>query len=423
MSVPPQRRLGVLQPFGLRDFRLLWLGMTISLLGDGIFLVAIVWQAYELSNSPTSVAIVGLAWTVPMVALLLFGGVISDRFDRRRVMIVSDVVRGAAVATMGALAVTGVLELWHLFALTALYGAGDALFAPAFGAIVPQLVPSELLVQANAVDQVMRPLAFQLLGPAAGGLIVDALGAGGAFLFDAGTFVCSIAALALMRPLPRPARRAGARVVADIREGFRVVRAHTWLWGTLVCAALFLLVWLGPFEVLLPYVIKNELDLSARAFGLVLASAGAGTILAAIVMAQRVLPRRTITFMYLAFALSVSGPITYGLAGELWPMVLAAFAAGCGSGAGLIVWTTLLQRHVPNELLGRVTSFDWFVSTSLAPISFAIAGPVAALVGVRETLVAAGVLGVAITLAFLFLPGMRDLERPGHAEASVAPPG
>lgn len=405
-------RVGVLRPFAIRDFALLWSGMSISLLGDGIFLVALAWQTYELSDSPTAFGLVGLAWTVPMVALLLIGGVISDRLDRRRVMIASDLIRGAAVAGLGVLGVTGELELWHVILLAAVYGAGDALFPPAFGAIVPQLVPEHLLLQANSVDQVVRPLMVQLAGPAVGGIVVDSAGAGGAFLADAGTFACSVTAILLMRPQPRlRSARAATSVIAEIREGFRFVRSQTWLWGTLLAAALFLLVWLGPFEVLLPYIVKNELGRSARDLGLVFACAGAGAIVSALVLAQRHLPRRVITFMYGAFTLSVSGPIVYGLARDLWPMMTMAVVAGLGSGAGSIVWMTLLQREVPGHLLGRVTSLDWFVSVSLIPVSFALTGPVASALGVRETLVGAGVLGAGILLAFLFLPGMRDLER------------
>ena len=277
-----ERRLGVLRPFAIRDFRLLWTGMTVSLIGDGIFIVAMAWQVYELSNSPTALALVGLAWTAPMVVFLLLGGVIADRFDRRRVMILSDVIRAVAVGAMGALAVTGSLELWHLYALAALYGAGDALFPPAFGATVPHLVPQHLLVQANSVDGLVRPFAMQLVGPAVGGLLVDAVGVGTVFLLDAGTFVISMTMLALMRPVsPGPRTGPPAGILSDIREGFAFVRSEVWLWGTLLAAALFLLVWLGPFEVLLPYVVKNEIGGSARDLGLVFAAAGLGAILAA----------------------------------------------------------------------------------------------------------------------------------------------
>ncbi len=407
-----ERRLGVLRPFAIRDFRLLWTGMTVSLIGDGIFIVAMAWQVYELSNSPTALALVGLAWTAPMVVFLLLGGVIADRFDRRRVMILSDVIRAVAVGAMGVLAVTGSLELWHLYALAALYGAGDALFPPAFGATVPHLVPQHLLVQANSVDGLVRPFAMQLVGPAVGGLLVDAVGVGTVFLLDAGTFVISMTMLALMRPVS-PGPRAGppAGILSDIREGFAFVRSEVWLWGTLLAAALFLLVWLGPFEVLLPYVVKNEIGGSARDLGLVFAAAGLGAILAAIVMAQRALPRRMITFMYAGWALGVTGPIVYGLANSLWPMLVIGLVAGAGGAVGQIVWLTLLQRNVPASLLGRVTSLDWMIAISLTPISFALTGPIAAALGARATLVGAGVLGAAFTLAFLFLPGMRDLER------------
>jgi DHA3 family tetracycline resistance protein-like MFS transporter len=416
-----ERRLGVLRPFAIRDFRLLWTGMTVSLVGDGIFIVAVAWQVYDLSNRPTALALVGLAWTVPMVAFLLLGGVIADRFDRRRVMILSDAIRALAVGGMGVLAISGALELWHLYALSALYGAGDALFPPAFGATIPDLVPEHLLVQANSVDGLVRPFAMQLVGPALGGVLVDAVGAGTVFLLDAGSFLFSMTVLLLMRPVPaRPREGAPPGILADIREGLGFVRSHVWIWGTLVAAALFLLVWLGPFEVLLPFVVRNEIDGSARDLGLVFASAGLGSILAALVMAQRALPRKTITFMYGAFALSVSGPIVYGLADALWPMLVMGFAAGAGAAAGGIVWLTLLQRHVPATLLGRVTSLDWMISISLAPISFALTGPVAAMLGAPETLVGAGVLGVAITLSFLFLPGMRDLERGPGASVGAA---
>ena len=406
------QRIGVLRPFAIRDFRLLWFGMSVSLFGDGVFFVALVWQAYELTGSPGKVALIGLAWTGPMVALLLVGGVISDRFDRRLVMIVSDVIRACAVIVLGLLAVTGRIELWHLVVLVAAYGAGDALFPGAFSALVPQLVPAEQLVQANSVDQLVRPLMLLMIGPAVGGLVVAAAGAGTAFLLDAGTFAASTCALALMRS--RPARQAGpaaAGMLAEIREGFRFVRSEMWIWGTLVCASLFLLVYVGPWDVLVPYVVKNELGATARDLGFVYAASGLGAVLAAVVMAQRRLPRRPITFMYVGFTLEVAMLIVYGVAGVVWHMLIAAFVAGVCIASANVVWMTLLQRRVPGHLLGRVSSLDWLISISLTPISFALIGPIADAVGVQVTLVAAGLIGSVITVSFLFLPGMRDLER------------
>src|ERR1700750_405300 len=138
-------RVRLLAPLRHRDFRLLWGGMCVSLLGDGVFLVAMAWQVYALSNVPTALSSVGIAMTVPTIAFLLLGGVVSDRLDRRRVMLMADVTRGIAVASMAVLSLTGLLELWHVVALVALYGAGAAFFGPAFDAIVPDLLPASAL--------------------------------------------------------------------------------------------------------------------------------------------------------------------------------------------------------------------------------------------------------------------------------------
>jgi MFS family permease len=142
----------MLRPLRERDFALLWTGMTVSLLGDGIFLVAEAWQVYDLDNDPVALSIVGTSWTLGMVAFLLTGGLISDRVDRRRVLILADLVRAAALLGMGLLSVTGVVEIWHLVALSLFMGVGDAFFGPAFGAIVPDIVSAENLVQASALQ-------------------------------------------------------------------------------------------------------------------------------------------------------------------------------------------------------------------------------------------------------------------------------
>src|SRR6188472_903494 len=143
-------RVRLFAPLRHRDFRLLWSGMCVSLLGDGVFLVAMAWQVYALSNAPTALALVGIAMTVPTIAFLLIGGAISDRLDRRRIMLSADVLRGVAVGLMAVLSLTGALELWHVVVLVAVYGVGTAFFSPAFDAIVPDVLPPESLGQANS---------------------------------------------------------------------------------------------------------------------------------------------------------------------------------------------------------------------------------------------------------------------------------
>jgi DHA3 family tetracycline resistance protein-like MFS transporter len=404
-------RLRLLAPLKHRDFRLLWSGMSVSLLGDGVFLVAMAWQVYALSNAPTALSLVGIAMTVPTIASLLLGGVVSDRLDRRRVIIASDLVRGAAVGVIAVLALTGGLRLSHLVALVVVYGAGTGFFAPAFDALVPELLPRDQLAQANSLDQFVRPVAFRLVGPALGGVLMQVFGSGLAFAVDAGSFLVSATAVLAMSARPRVrAAEASASVSSDLRSGFAYVRRHAWLWGTLLAAAVAYLLFMGPTEVLLPFVVKNLLHGSAADFGLVLAAGGIGSVACAIAMGQGGMPRREIAFMYVVWTAATLAVAGYGMATAVWQLMLVSVAFNALETAGTIVWATAKQRHVPAALLGRVSSLDWLISIGLLPLSFALTGPVSGAIGAQATLIGAGLIGGAITFAALLLPGMRAIE-------------
>ena len=403
-------RAGILAPLRHRDFRLLWSGMCISLLGDGAFLVALAWQVYTLSDAATAMSLVGIAMTVPTVVFLLIGGVASDRLDRRRIMLAADLLRGVAVGLLAVLSLSGALALWHVVLLVVFYGAGAAFFAPAFDAVVPELLPAERLGQANALDQVVRPLALRLAGPAVGGVVVGVLGAGGAFALDAATFLVSAAALLAMRPSARRPVAAGASVRGDLREGWRFVRRRSWLWATFASAAVAYLLFMGPVEVLLPLLVKHELEGSATELGLVFEAGGLGSVGCAVLIGQRGLPRRDITFMYVVWTLATVVVAGYGLSVAVWQLMLACLAFNALETAGTIVWATAKQRHVPAAMLGRVSSLDWLISIGLLPLSFALTGPVSGAIGVRATLVGAGVLGAAVTFGALFIRGVRAVE-------------
>jgi hypothetical protein len=211
---------------------------------------------------------------------------------------------------------------------------------------------------------------------------------------------------------PRPAPAGGAGSLGtDLRQGFAFVRGNVWLWGTLVSAAFAYLLFLGPVEVLLPYVVKNDLHGSAAQLGLVFAAGGLGSIGAAIVMSRRGHPRRSISVIYATWTLATVAVAGYGLAQAAWQLMAASFAFNALETVGSIVWVTLKQREVPSSMLGRVSSLDWLISIGLLPLSFALTGPVAAAIGAQATLIAAGIAGAVVTLAALLLPGMRDVER------------
>jgi MFS family permease len=423
--VSQRPHIKILAPLQSRGFRILWAGMTVSLVGDGVTLIAIAWQVYQLSNLPTALGITMMAMAVPQVLLLPIGGLVSDRFERRRVMLYADGVRGAALLVLGVLSIAGVLEIWHMALIAAVYGVGNAFFGPAFDAMVPDLVPQAQLAQANALDHFVRPMAARLTGPALGGWIIGAVGVGWAFILDAASFGVSVGCLLRLGHVqPRSGavdgQQASASMWSDVREGFAFVRSNVWLWATFTATTLAFLVSLGPAEVLLPYLVKNELGGSASDLGTVFAMGGLGAVAASVIMARRGMPQRNMMFIYVTWSLSTLAVAGYGVSHFPWQAMLACFAFNAFETVGLIVWLTTKQSLAPTRLLGRVSSLDWLISTGLTPLAYALAGPVALWLGLRPTLVGAGVLGAVITVGFLFLPGVRAAEGRGPASPAAA---
>ncbi|CAN5592609.1 MAG: MFS transporter [Actinomycetota bacterium] len=419
-------RFRILRPLRHRDYRFLVGGALVSLFGDGVFIVALPLQVYALSNIPTAMAMVGLVWTGAQVSMLLVGGWASDHFERRRLMMAADVVRAVAMGVIGVLSVIGALALWHLLILGALVGASNAFFNPAASSIVPDLIPDSDLPQANAFFGTARPAMARLLGPAAGGAIVGAAGPGGAFLLDAVTFALSAVLLARMRNQPAAvelaADRSLASTLAGVREGLGFVRSHRWCWVWLVGALFGLLAYTGPVDMLLPFILRNEMGLTpsqaAYYLGAVLAFGGVGSITMSLLVGQLDLPRRFVTTMYLAEIVGVGMLAIYGFMTAVWQAILASLILNSMFAYADIAWITLLQRHVPRRLLGRVSSVDWLTSLGLLPLSFAVAGPLAATFGSRSVLIAGSLLGVLIIAGLMFVPGARD---PQDADTEASP--
>jgi MFS family permease len=409
----------LLRPLRERDFALLWTGMTVSLLGDGIYTVAVAWQVYELHNDPSALALVGLAWTGGLVLFILLAGVLSDRLDRRRVMIGADILRAVVQLAIGALAISGVLEVWMLVLLVLVHGIGEAFFAPAFSALVPDILAPPLIPQASAIEQIVRQAARNFLGPAIGGVIVALVGPGTSFIIDAATFVFSAICIFAIRTRTDVVRERAAGVVAELREGVAYVRTQTWLWGTLVAASLAILFFMGPIQVLVPYVVKNDLDAGSGSYGLILALEGAGAILMSVWVGAHGLPRREVSWMMLMWAFGGVPFVGFALGQQVWVLAVCSALWGAALAFGMIVWTTRMGTRVPMRLRGRVNSVDWFVSIGLAPLSFGLTAPVSDLIGVRETLLVAAIVPAVSTVALLFLTGMRAEETRELQAAAV----
>ena len=406
-----EQRPSLLTALRHRRFRLLWAGAAASLLGDGVYLVALAWQAYTISPNPSGLALLGVCATVPQLLALLASGVVSDRYDRRVVLIVADVVRFVVVGAVAVLVLRGQVTMTHLAVLSVVYGLGAGIAAPAFDALVPELVPPDDLEQANALEQFLRPAMLRLAGPAAGGVLIAVNGAGTAFALDALTFLVSAGCLVAMGSVGRPTSTDDEpSLVREALAGLDYVRRRVWLWGTFGAATVSYLLFIGPTEVLLPYVVRESLHEGARELGLVLAAGGVGALMASALVARTGLPRRQLTFMYVCWAVATLAVAGYGLATSGWQLGVACALVNGLEAAGTIAWATTKQRLVPGELMGRVSSLDWFISIAGLPVSYALTAPAAAAFGARATLVGAGVLGGVLTMAALFLPGMRDVD-------------
>jgi MFS family permease len=414
--LPRWRRFRFLAPLAIRDFALIWAAAAISKLGDGLSLVAIAWQTYSISNTPTALSIVGLAITLPQLLMLLLSGALSDRVPRRRLMIVGDSLRAAAMGVVGLLALTGRLTLATMVCLIAVHAVGTALFQPASFSLVPQVVPLAERARANALTRLAGALAVRLIGPALGGFLVGAFGAGVAFLADSGTFLASLSLLLLVSARPL-AERAKQGLWGDVKEGLGFVRRQSWLTASLAAASIGLLTYQGPTVVLVPYLVKNRFDGGAADLGLVLVAGGAGAVVAALAIGHFGLPRRRMSLMYCFWSLICSCIALYALAGTVSQLAIVSFLAGGSMIAGDIIWMTILQDNVPGELLGRVASLDTLVSFSLVPLSMALTGPLAAAAGARPTMFVAGLLSFScIAGLFLTVPSLRRFDSDRGAE-------
>ncbi len=406
-----------------RDFRLLWLAGSTSSVGDRLVTVALALFVVDLTGSPTDLGLVLAAYSLPLVGLLLVGGVFADRLPRHLVAVAADLVRFALHSLLALLILAGAARVWHLVAIGVLFGAAEAFFRPAAAGLLPQTVPEDEIQPATALMTTFDNLA-QFAGPALATVLVLGAGPATAFGLDAATFLVSAALLVRLRPRARGAAGAAATdgagrrsLRADVGAGFREVRSRTWVWATLAAFSVAVFCALAPFVVLGPLVARQAYGQLA-VFGYAFAVMGAGMVagsLAALRWSPRYPLRRGMTLVLLwpaAIALFATGaPLA---------IVLPAMAAA-GSGLALfdVWWVTALAQRIPPDKLSRVTSYDWMVSLGLLPIGFVVAGPAAGALGAGHVLLGGAVVALAALAAALLPAETRMLERPGDRRAPL----
>ncbi|BBY14620.1 tetracycline efflux MFS transporter Tet(V) [Mycolicibacterium litorale] len=395
--MPGTGRWRVLAPFASREYRLLMAAVSLSIFAEGMWTVVMALQVIALENDPAALSLVATCMGAGLVAFVLVGGIAADRISQRAIIIAVEAVNLLTVTTVTVLGFIGALAIWHLAVAAAILGVAAAFFFPAYSAILPRILPPEQLLAANGVEGVVRPVFQRSVGPAVAGMLVGAtlpsIGAAVvAVLFGLGLLL-----LVATRPAdaaPQPTAR--ARVLHDLRDGFRFMLRTPWLLSTLLFASMFVLVVLGPIEVLLPFIAQQRFEDGARTYGFVLAVFGVGSALGALAVSSIRMPRRYLTVMMTMWGAGSIPLIVVGTTSSFPVMAAATFVVGVTDGAGMVIWGTLLQRRVPTEMLGRVSSLDFFVSLAFMPVSFAIVGPLSKVVSMETIFTVAGVAPVLL---------------------------
>lgn len=392
------------------EFRRLFLGQALSLLGDRVTMVVLPFAVLAAGGGATEVGLVAAAQFVPFLLFSLVAGAVADRHDRRTVLIASDLVRCATQATAAALLLAGTATPLSLGVLAAIFGTADAFFAPAVTGVLPQTLSSPArLQQANA----LRGLTMSgglVAGPAIAGALVATVGAGGALAFDAATFAVSVAFLVRLRP--RAVERAVAAadsLLAGLRDGWREVRSRSWVWSFLLALAAYHVIVLPSIYVLGPVLAEREYA-GATDWALVVALFGVGAVLGDLLL-MRWRPRFALraSALFLLGASCQAAIIGSGL--PILGIGLLELLTGICVTGFFTLWETSMQEHVPEHALSRVASYDYLASAGLIPLGLAIAGPASVAFGLHPTLWAMSALGVASGLALLTVRPVRLLPR------------
>lgn len=387
-------------------------------LAAGMWAVAVVWEVIRLGGGPASLSVVATAGAIGIILPALLGGVVADRVPQKVILVIVTSVELLGMAVVAALALAGGTSVPVLAGVGFLIGMAMAFYYPAYTAWLPALVDESELLAVNGFEGMVRPALHQALGPAIAGGIIAAVNPALAMGVCA---LVSLAGVLMLLTVPRtpvrrdlPARDEGGPGLAgawrDLREGFAFMVRTPWLLATLLFATLLVLSIMGPIEVLVPFLLKERLAGGPQDHAWVLAAYGLGSALGSLVMGSLRMPRRYLTVMNLLWGAGALPLIAMGLATSLWQVILSAAVLGVAFGMGTVIWGTLLQRRVPSELLGRVSSLDFFVSLALMPVSMALAGPLAHWIGITPTFVLAGVLPVIAAVLAVVLAKLPEDE-------------
>ena len=380
-------RLPLWQPLTVRDFLLLYIGESVSLLGDQFYLVALPWLTIQLTHSRVSLGTVLMAAAIPRAVLMLIGGVVSDRLSPRLIMLVSNALRAVLTVLLTVLVASQVTQLWHLYLFAFSFGVVDGFFIPAAKSIIPTLVRKEQLTASNTLTLGTTQLLV-LIGPALGGLLIASTGIETAFAIDAATFMFTAVTLLLMKgslsstavtnkKTASTLKSKTVSLIAGIREGFNYVWHNSALRAVLLVITMLNFIFVGPLQVGITSLAQSRFPGGAVALGIMNSAWGGGGLLGTLMPGVlRRLPRLGVLMLSLAsiqgFGLFLLGFIP----NIVWACVTIA-VLGCCSGFFTVVGITWIQKQTSPEMLGRVMSLGMLSAFGVAPFSYALAGALA----------------------------------------------
>jgi MFS family permease len=409
-ELDPQPIRGARRPFPRgREFRLLFAGQTVSSFGDRLVMVAMPFAVLAIPGAGLSdVGLVLGSSALTLALFVLVGGVWADRLPRQLTMLGSDVIRAVAQAATAALLITDHAQVWHLIVLQMVYGAAEAFFRPAALGLVPQVVERDEIQSANALMSLSMNVGM-VAGPAAAGLLVAAAGAGVALAVDAGSFLVSALALALLKPRPVVRTEDRTSFLSELAGGWREVTSRTWVWSLILSFTAYHFLVLPSLFVLGPAVAERDRG-GAAAWGIISTGFGIGAVTGSL-LALRWRPQRP--GVVVATALCLGATQCSIVVSPLSTPVVALLEALTGVGVVVCftVWATALQERIPEAAQSRVSSFDYLGSLTLMPLGYLVVGPAADLLGNKGTALAATLITLAVALAVAAGRDVRTLRR------------
>lgn len=396
MSALKTSVLRLIKPFAYRDYALLASALVLSTFAAGMWTVAMVYQVRRLAGGPVELSMVATANAVGLLCFVLFGGIMADRHSCRRILLLVETFSLVLMSVSAVLAITGAIELWHLMLAGFLSGAGAAFFYPAYSALLPKILPAGQLLAANGLEGTVRPVVHTALGPMTAGLLVASLSPAHAII---GVALVHLLALLMLRRIPKKdaynaialeAGEAKPGIIRQLREGVGYTVRTRWLLWTLLFSVISVFTFIGPFEVLLPFIVSDNLHGDAKLFSFALAFFGVGSAVGSLLIASAKFPRRYLSLMTACWCLGTLPLALVGYVEQAWMLFAILLAFGITDAVGMVIWGTLLQRRVPCHLLGRISSLDFFVSLALMPLSMAVAGPLTHVLSLQSIFIIAG---------------------------------